>query len=112
MRDDAGVDLEVLLVSECPHGEVARATLREVLDDLGLSSTTFRTTIITSDEEAQARSFAGSPSFHLGGRDLFPARGQGRLTCRLYVTEDGRAGVPAISELRRALERAASSDQR
>lgn len=85
-RDDVRVEIEVLLVSDCSHGKAAGALLREALDDVGLASTTFRTTIITSNEEAQARSFAGSPSFLVGGRDLFPIRGQGRLTCRLYQT--------------------------
>ena len=36
--------------------------------------------------------FPGSPTFSVGGRDLFPSEAPAALTCRVYQRADGRSG--------------------
>jgi hypothetical protein len=47
---------------------------------------------------------AGSPTFAVDGVDLFPVqiRTQG-LSCRVYLTDAGPAGVPTVADLVAAL---------
>jgi hypothetical protein len=40
--------------------------------------------------EAQRLGFPGSPTFQVGGRDLFPADAPPALGCRVYIRPDGR----------------------
>jgi hypothetical protein len=101
------VDVELLVVPECPHEHDAAVLLRTALDDVGLVSTGFRTTVVASPHEAQQRGFIGSPTILLDGADPFaePDRAPG-LACRVYPNLTGLAGVPALRELRRVLKRA------
>jgi len=101
------VDVELLMVAECPHEHDAAVLLRTALDEVGLVSTGFRTTVVASPHEAQQRGFIGSPTVLLDGADLFSAPDQAPgLACRVYPTPTGSAGVPALRELLRALKRA------
>jgi hypothetical protein len=60
-----------------------------------------------TEAEAAAVGFAGSPTFMVDGIDLFGHRpGGGSLTCRVYVTPGGLAGVPTVDDLVRALREA------
>lgn len=108
MPDDGRVDVELLVVPECPHEQDAAVLLRTALDDVGLAPIGFRTTVVSSPQEAHQRGFIGSPTILLNGADPFaePGRAHG-LACRVYPTVTGPAGVPAIRELRRALKQAA-----
>ncbi|MEP6599568.1 MAG: hypothetical protein ABJB98_09010 [Actinomycetota bacterium] len=104
------MDVELLVVSDCPHQDAALRLLRTGLTDVGLSDTAVRTTVITSQAEAERRGFTGSPTFLLDGVDPFAARGQpAGLSCRVYRGVDGTAGVPALTEVRQALKRAADA---
>jgi hypothetical protein len=98
------MDIELLVVEDCPHAPEAAALLRQALDDLELRDVAFRTTTITTEEQAAQRGFAGSPSFHVNGTDVFPLPGNPTaLACRLYQTDSGRAGTPDLADLRSAL---------
>jgi hypothetical protein len=107
------VDVELLLIPECPGADEATTLLRTALDDIGLAGTAFSVGIIDTDEGARARGFAGSPAFIVDGTDLF--RGEettGSLACRLYATPVGPRNVPTLRDLRRALkERAAGASR-
>ena len=77
-----------------------------------LRDVVYRTTTITTDEQAAERGFAGSPSFHVDGTDLFPLPGNPTaLACRLYPTASGRAGTPDLADLRSALARGDNTPQ-
>lgn len=102
------VDIELLVVADCPHKDAATQLIQDALSDLGISQATVRTTVVHSREEAQRRGFTGSPTFRLDDRDLLLAPGrEPALACRMYMTKDGLRGVPEASALRRALKEAA-----
>lgn len=99
------MEIEVLLVADCPHEKAAAAVLRQALDDAGLKEATFTTRIVADQAEVERAGFTGSPTFLLDGRDPFadPNRPPG-IACRMYRTVDGGlAGVPDVGELRHAL---------
>ena len=58
---------------------------------------------VTSEDEAQALRFHGSPSFIADGRDLFPAETAPALSCRVYRWDDRMAGLPSAELLRTAV---------
>ncbi|MGI8870360.1 MAG: hypothetical protein ACR2F6_16310 [Mycobacteriales bacterium] len=64
-------------------------------------------TVIDSVKEAQRRAFVGSPTFLIDGVDPFAVPGAPTgVTCRVYATARGMAGVPEVEHLRDALLRA------
>jgi len=106
-----GVNIEVLVVANCPHQAGAERLMREVLDDAGLGDVAVRTTRIESEHQAVAMEFAGSPSFRINGEDPFPVATPPSLACRLYRTGVGLGGLPDRAALIDAVERA-RGDQR
>lgn len=106
---DAGVDVELLVIPDCPGADEALELLRTALNDIGLPGTPFTVRIIDTDAAARARRFAGSPAFVVDGTDLFEiGTTVGSIACRVYPTPEGPRNVPALRDLRRALkERAA-----
>lgn len=107
-----GMDVELLIVADCPHENAAAQLLHTALADIGLPRTPFRTTVINSPAQAARRGFTGSPTFLLNGVDPFaePDRPVG-LSCRVYRASDGPHGVLALPDLRQALKRAAALDR-
>jgi hypothetical protein len=104
------MDVELLVIPDCPNAGAAAALLRAALDDIGLRSTSFTTTVVATELEAAERGFTGSPTFLLNGTDPFAERRcPPALACRVYPHPAGPAGVPALSALRQALKRAAAS---
>ncbi|MGW1691338.1 hypothetical protein [Streptomyces sp. NPDC002399] len=103
-RHNDAINIELLVVPDCPNTRTAADRLRQELDGLGLHDVTLRTRTITSQAEAEAAHFTGSPTILIDGRDPFaePGRAPG-LTCRMYRTPDGLAGVPTADQLRQAL---------
>lgn len=102
------MDVQLLVVRECPNEAVAARLLRTALDDIGLPDKDFDTTVVVSQDDADRRGFAGSPAFFVDGIDLFrePGRPSG-LSCRLYRSLNRAGGVPDLVDLRRELKRAA-----
>jgi hypothetical protein len=96
--------IELLVVPGCPNTEPAAARLRHALDELGLNDLMFQTLVITDHAGAEAAHFTGSPTILIDGHDPFaePDRTPA-LTCRLYRTPDGLAGVPTADQVRQAL---------
>lgn len=105
------MDVELLVVPDCPNESAARVLLRAALDDIGLPGMEFRVTVIADRRDAERRGFRGSPSFLVDGAELFAgdaAPETGTLACRVYrSTLEGVSGVPALRDLRRELKRAA-----
>jgi hypothetical protein len=110
---DAGVNVELLVIPECPGADAASQLLRTALDDIGLEETPFSVEVIDTDETARARRFVGSPAFLVDGVDLFAsAEGTGSMACRVYPTPDGPRNVPALRDLRKALKEQAAQAAR
>ena len=104
-----GMLVELLLIPDCPNERAAQELLRVALDDVGLARTPIRAIIVGSQQDAEQRSFVGSPTILLDGLDPFPAAAEPALACRIYATPDGPAGTPPLRELRRAIKRAAAA---
>lgn len=104
------MNVGLVVIPDCPGAEQASRLLRTALDDIGLAETGFTVELVTTDEAAQARRFAGSPAFIVDGTDLFSVEGSpGSLACRVYSTPEGPRNVPALPDLRRALKRRAAT---
>ena len=102
------MDVELLVVPQCPNEASAIDLTRAALRELDVSAAV-TTTVIESDEQARARGFTGSPSFLINGRDPFAEPGAAvGMACRVYRTLAGVAGVPSLEELREALRCAAT----
>jgi hypothetical protein len=100
------MDVELLVVPDCPNEVQAAAILRSALDDVGLKSVGFTVTVIDAQDAAERRHFVGSPTITVNGRDLFDEPGRpSSVACRIYP---GAGGVPPLRELRQALKRAAA----
>jgi hypothetical protein len=107
------MDVQLLVVADCPNEGPAGALLRRALDGVGLSAVKFSTRVIGSQQEAEQVGFLGSPTVLVDGRDPFAEPGRAAaLACRLYPGESGPSGLPAPGPLRQALEQAADADRR
>ncbi|MFC9543027.1 hypothetical protein ACFTXK_00010 [Streptomyces sp. NPDC056956] len=103
------MEIEVLVVPDCPNEKVAADRLRQALDEVGLREVGFTVRVVADQAEAERIAFTGSPTIWIGGRDPFAEAGrEPGLACRVYRTPDGLAGAPGLDELRQALRTAAS----
>ncbi len=100
------VVIELLVVADCPNEGPALAVLRVAAALAGVDARPVTVRVIDSAEEARRRGFVGSPTFLIDGVDPFavPAEPTG-VTCRVYATARGLAGVPEVESLRDALLR-------
>ncbi|MFJ9033556.1 DsbA family protein [Streptomyces sp. NPDC102274] len=98
------MNIELLVVPDCPNAEPATERLRQALADLGLHDVTVTTRVIADQAEAERTGFTGSPTILIDGHDPFARPGQAPgLTCRVYPTPHGPAGAPGADQLRQAL---------
>jgi hypothetical protein len=101
--------VQLLWWEGCPSTDRALTELRAALTDLGLPDEV-QMREISSDEEAKAAAFTGSPTILIDGVELMAALGKGGdgepagLNCRVYVRRDGRMSpTPDPQDLRDAL---------
>jgi hypothetical protein len=106
------VDVELLVVSDCPNESVALSVLRLAFDRVGLASQSVRTTVIASQEQAQQRGFVGSPTILINGVDPFGVAGQSPAyaASRVYATPAGLSGVPPLGDVISALTAASNRE--
>jgi peroxiredoxin len=99
--------VELLWWEGCPtHGEAADL-LERTLDELGRGEVHVVRREVRTRAEAQQLRFPGSPTFSVGGRDLFPGDAPPALTCRVYERPDGRISpLPDPAELATRLREA------
>lgn len=111
-RDPGSMEIELVVVADCPNEKTAAERLRQALDDIGLHSTGFTLRVISDQAEAERNGFTGSPTILIDGRDPFaePGRRPG-LACRLYWTPDGPDRAPGAGQLRQALKTAADRER-
>ena len=65
------IEIELLVIRDCPHQAAAEDLSRTALLDIGLPAD-FQVVTITDEAD---RDFAGSPAFCADGADLFPVVG-------------------------------------
>jgi hypothetical protein len=107
-----GVDVEVLVVADCPNESGAVTIVRQALDDVGLKRVPIRTRVVASEQDAEELGFVGSPTIRINGADPFESRGRATgLACRVYVEHGVRSGLPDPRKLRQALKRHADVDR-
>ena len=85
------MDVELLVVRECPNEAAAAQLLHNGLDDIGLPDKDFHITVVAGQGDAERRGFTGSPAFFVDGTDLF--REPGRPT----AARSPRAGCSGTS---------------
>jgi peroxiredoxin len=92
--------VELLWWEGCPTHDEAAVLLEQILDDIGKGDVHIARREVRTRAEAQALGFTGSPTFQVGGRDLFPTDGAPALTCRVYQRADGGLSpLPATADL-------------
>ena len=98
------VDIELLVVPDCPNESRALLALESAFERVGLREQSVRVTVITSQDEAQERGFIGSPTILIDGVDPFGVPGQSpAVACRVYATPAGMSGVPPLGDVVTAL---------
>lgn len=103
------MEIELLVIADCPHDAAAAELIKTAVADTGVTATYTRT-VISSPDQAQLRTFTGSPTILLNSVDPFAKPDAPvALSCRLYPTSKGLRGVPDLRDLRRALKQAAAS---
>lgn len=103
------VNVELLVVPDCPNGSAAADLLRGALDHSGLSDVEFDITTVSSQVEADRRHFTGSPSFFVNDKDAFPNLGAApAVACRIYWLGGRMSGLPSPDELESVIASAVS----
>jgi hypothetical protein len=98
------MEIELLVVPNCPNEAAAHSLIRSAMLGTDAQGTRIRTTVISTEQEADARGFTGSPTILVNGSDPFEEpRAAVGLACRVYPTPDGPRGVPGLAGLRHAV---------
>lgn len=92
-------DVRLRYFDGCPNWHVAQERLKVALRQAGVESEILLERVETA-EDAEVMSFRGSPSILIDGIDPFadPDAPTG-LSCRVFRTENGIEGSPAIIQL-------------
>ncbi len=99
--------VEVMWWDGCPSRADAAALLHSALSELGREDVQVVERQVSSRADAARLGFAGSPTFAVGRRDLFPTDAPPALTCRVYQRADGRsAPLPDTADLAERLRAA------
>ncbi|WP_211877821.1 DsbA family protein [Pseudarthrobacter albicanus] len=97
------MDFELRTIRDCPNSGPALELFRKALAAEEKETQFLTVRLIASESEAEELQFHGSPSFIADGRDLFPAETAPALSCRLYRSGHGVAGLPSEESLRAAV---------
>ena len=97
--------IELLYFEGCPNHEPAMKILRQALDSLGRQDRIDEIQVSTQSE-AEAIRFVGSPSIRINGWDVEPWARNAKvfgLSCRTYVHGSQHSGVPSRELVRGAI---------
>lgn len=99
--------VELFWWAECPSWEKALEMLRDAMADAGLDPASIVVTQITSEGQARALGFPGSPTIRIDGADIQdPGENPVGLSCRVYKRADGRVSpLPDRAAIDAALAR-------
>ena len=67
--DDDRVEVELLVVADCPNRNRAARLVRGVLDELGLTEIPVPVRVVQNDAQARQRGLSGSPTVLIDGID-------------------------------------------
>jgi len=98
------VHYELRTIPGCPNTGPALDLFRAALKDENIDPDLVKVLQVTSEAEAVALTFRGSPTFMAAGKDLFPSAADPGISCRVYQTSDGLSGLPSGESLRSALQ--------
>ena len=94
------MDVELLVLPDCPNESLALSVLHLALDRVGLAAQPVRISVIASQQQAEEREFVGSPTILVDGVDPFTVAGQSAaFACRVYATPAGLSGVPPLGDV-------------
>jgi hypothetical protein len=65
--DDDRVEVDLLVVADCPNRNRAARMVRGVLDELGLNEIPVPVRVVQNEAEARQRGFSGSPTVLIDG---------------------------------------------
>lgn len=104
--------VEFLYWEDCPSYAQALVRLREILSEEGVTSGVEVIRVDTEDQAQQLR-FPGSPTIRFDGVDIAPPVDETYgLSCRVYLTDDGRVTpLPSKEMVRRALRSAVRTQE-
>ena len=100
--------VEIFFFSGCPNHGPAVESVSGILRQESVSAELLEIEIKDIDT-AHAIGFLGSPSIRIDGRDVEPNARSSRafgLTCRTYIDDGFRAGVPPSDIIRAAVKEA------
>ena len=98
------MQIEVLTVPDCPHGDAALTRVRQALAIAGRTDAVVAERVITNPDQATAAGMSGSPTILIDGVDPFATEGdRPSFSCRLFQTDSGLDGAPSIDDLVAAL---------
>jgi hypothetical protein len=105
--------VEVLTFAGCPNGPAALRLVEQLSSELRLDPE-IRLVDVPDQEAAVRAGFLGSPTIRVDGADIDPhiRRLDGSplgMSCRIFSTDAGPAGLPDSNWLRAALTRAAET---
>lgn len=103
--------VEILYFDGCPNHAAATDRIREVLRQEGISAEVSEVKV-ADERTARAIEFLGSPSIRINGRDIEAAARSSKafgMTCRTYLEEGKRVGLPSRESIRVALRETAQS---
>ena len=104
--------VEILITEDCPNEDVAINLVGMAAEYVGVAPR-LQLTEVADLDQAERQRFMGSPTIRVNGRDIAPAaEGQQEvsLACRLYASTDGLSGVPELTLIRVALEKAHAAE--
>ncbi len=104
-KRDGWPPVEILYFDGCPNHEGALALVEQVATELGIDPDV-RLVEVPDAEAAKRLRFLGSPTIRVDGRDVEPgseARTDYAMSCRVYRSSDGMAGLPPSDWIRTAL---------
>ena len=100
------MDFELRIISGCPNSAPAGELYLRALEAEGMDPGRLRVRELSTEKEARELGFHGSPTFVAGGVDLFSSTAEPALSCRVYPSPEGLAGLPSPGALRGALHAA------
>jgi hypothetical protein len=103
--------VEVLYFEGCPHYKPAVDLVRDVLREEQVSAEVLEIQV-TDQETATAVGFLGSPSIRIEGLDVEPEARRARdfgITCRTYIVDGRREGLPSRDQIREAVRTVAGT---
>lgn len=106
--------VEVLYFQGCPNHVPTVDRVRRVLADEGVS-VDIEQIEVADVITAESLAFLGSPTVRVNGRDVEESAavtGIIGLTCRMYMSDGVREGVPPADAIRRAVRDASAKRQR